>query len=242
MYQVLQVPPSDPRLDEAVAVMVASFGDNQTTSRHLPDPGRRHRYMRHLSTAGVRDVARYGRVWVAERSAAGAGRGIGADPPDPTVGGRQRPGSAAADAAVGGVLLALPPGGFPASLRRRLRMLPRIGRAASVARRAYPALRRAAVDLRGTLPSTQDWWYMHTVAVHPEVRRGGVGSMLVRHALRAGDETGSPAYLHTQGLGLARRWQRFGFVTVGTQCGHGSDEPPYHTMHRPSARAEAHDG
>lgn len=63
-------------------------------------------------------------------------------------------------------------------------------------------------------------WYLPMIAADPRWFGKGLGSLLMKHALRRCDEEGMPAYLESSNPRNIPFYERFGFRTIGEiQCG-----------------------
>jgi ribosomal protein S18 acetylase RimI-like enzyme len=75
-------------------------------------------------------------------------------------------------------------------------------------------------------------WYLPVIGVDPAYQGRGIGSLLMRHALRRCDEDGLPAYLESSNPRNLSLYLRFGFEIVGRiQVG---TSPPVVPMLRPA--------
>jgi hypothetical protein len=195
----IRIEPVGRRVAEAGAVLAASLVDAPGGSlRGLPRPGRL-RLLRIVLTAATRDAARHGCALAAVES---TGRIVG-------------------------VLLLMPPGTYPMGVRRRARMAATMLRAAIGAPRRFAAFRRAAAARGATLPTSGDWWMLHTIGVHPRAHRRGVATGLLRHGLAVVDGSGGqPCHLHTASPAAAVLFRAFGFAAAagadGGPCADGS--------------------
>lgn len=62
----------------------------------------------------------------------------------------------------------------------------------------------------------EEHWYLPLIGVDPASQGGGIGSGLLRHALRQCDEQSLPAYLEATSEASARLYGRHGFEHLGT--------------------------
>jgi GNAT superfamily N-acetyltransferase len=116
-----------------------------------------------------------------------------------------------------GVALWLPPGAYPLSTARKARMLPSMLRvAASSGPPAALALGRV-----GGRMARSGWgrriWYLRAMGVRPEVRRRGVGALVLAPVLARADEEGFACALHTSDPSVVPFFQRHGFRILGRE-------------------------
>jgi ribosomal protein S18 acetylase RimI-like enzyme len=170
--------------------------------RHLfPDPVRRQRVLRPFLTGTARDVARHGRLDVAR-----------------------------IDGRIAGAALWMPPGAWPASPGRKVRMTPALTVALLAAgRRARPWLRTGAA----LEADTDDGWYLIALGIAPPAQRRGAGRRLLTPVLTRADADGAAAGLHTSDPANVAFYRRAGFQ-VTRQLGElFPGGPAYLSMHRP---------
>lgn len=191
---LVRVEPVAGRTGPTAAMLAASFAEYPATRRLLPDPAVRRRLLRRLLAGSVRDAARHGLALVAVDPAA---TGPGTGP------------------AVVGALLAMPPGRYPLTLRRRLGKLPAILWAAVAAPRRFPAYLRSTAARKADLPPPDGWWYAHLLGVHPAAGHEPVATALLRDLLARVDRTGLPCHLHTASPAEVEFYRRFGFEVAG---------------------------
>jgi len=165
-------------------MLAASHADYPAFRHLLADPEQRQRFLLPFMTGAARDVARNGTMLVAV-----------------DVG------------EILGVALWLPPGAWPASWRRKLRMLPSLLKAMAIAGRRAPMWARTgkALDVRA---NGRPCWYLQALGVSPTAQRGGVGTALMRPILERADKEDVECRLHTSDPRNITYYQRFGF-TVG---------------------------
>jgi GNAT superfamily N-acetyltransferase len=164
-----------------------------------PNPSVRARVLRAYLTAIARDAA----VW--------GGAVLAKDGIDPV-----------------GATLWLPPGAFPLSLSRKLRLSPALLRMAADAPRSA-----IAFGLIGGRLARGSWaepvWYLRAMGVRPEARRRGVGSLLLAPVLASADEEGAQCRVHISDPSAVQFFQRYGFRRCGREI------PVY--RRRPGVRA-----
>jgi len=96
-----------------------------------------------------------------------------------------------------------------------------------------PASKPAAFSMfeqMGSYHPREPHWHLPLIGVDPARQGRGVGSALLRHALRAADEQGLPAYLEATSPQNAALYARHGFEPLGTVQAAGS--PPIVPMLR----------
>jgi GNAT superfamily N-acetyltransferase len=96
--------------------------------------------------------------------------------------------------------------------RERLRHLPSLVRAIGL--RHLPTAAAQSARYERHRPR-RPHWYLEEIAVGPDARGLGVGSVLIRHRLAAVDAAGLPAYLEATTDASRRLYERFGFVATG---------------------------
>jgi GNAT superfamily N-acetyltransferase len=115
-----------------------------------------------------------------------------------------------------GVALWLPPGAFPLSALRKLRLVPAMLRVAARAPWAAAGLGAAGSRIAGG-----DWreptWYLRAMGVHPDARRRGVGALLLAPVLARADEEGARCGLHTSDPSVVPFFQSHGFRLGGQE-------------------------
>jgi GNAT superfamily N-acetyltransferase len=187
------IEPVGSRITATAGVLASSLVDAPgATLRRTPSAGR-WRLLRTVLAAVTRDAVRHGNALAAVDG----------------------------DGQVVGGLLLMPPGTYPVTGRRRVRMTATMLRAAIRAPRRFAAFRRAAAARGATLPAGGDWWMLHTIGVHPRAHRRGVAAGLMREAMSIIDSTGLPCHLHTASPAAAALFRSFGFA-----AGSGSADIP----------------
>lgn len=158
----LHVETAGPASAAAAAGVLCRSHAEYPAFRHLfPDPVRRQRVLRPFLTCTARDVARHGRLDVAR-----------------------------IDGRIAGAALWMPPGAWPASPGRKVRMTPALTVALLAAgRRARPWLRTGAA----LEADTDDGWYLIALGIAPPAQRRGAGRRLLTPVLTRADADGAPA-------------------------------------------------
>jgi GNAT superfamily N-acetyltransferase len=126
-----------------------------------------------MFTAGLRDATRFRHVHAATREA----KGLTGDE-------------------LVGVAVWLPPGAFPLSTARQLRVLPGMTGVLAAAPRSARRLIRYTSGI-ARLHLAQPYWYLEVVGVDAEARGLGVGTRLLEPVLALADEARQSCYLET---------------------------------------------
>lgn len=109
----------------------------------------------------------------------------------------------------------LPPGAFPWSLTRKLRVLPAMVRVCA----AYPGAFRRFVQYGSRVEAhhrdADPSWYLVVLSVRPERQRRGLGGRLMAPILEKADREGVTCRLETADPKNVGYYQRFGFEVVG---------------------------
>jgi GNAT superfamily N-acetyltransferase len=197
------------RAHEAGLLLAASHAHYPGFARLFPDPDVRQRILRTFMPAAARDSARYGHALIAHDNDG-----------------------------VLGVALWMPPGTFPLTGLRKMRMTPALTRAALVARRSMRPFARVGAALEAAHPSGASW-YLQAMGIHPRAQRRGVGTRLMEPGLTLADEAGLPCYLQTSDPANVGYYQRFGFEVVQPAIEPFPAGPTYIGMNRPPARSTA---
>ncbi len=200
------------RIDRLRPTQAAQAGDLLTAShaeypsfRHLfPDSATRHRVLRLFMTAAAGDATAHGRALVAHD-----------------------------DHGLLGVALWMPPGSYPLSLGRKLRMTPALLRVALVARSAFLAFARVGATLEQAYSDSRAW-YLQALGVHPRAQRRGVGRQLLAPVLALADEAGLACHLHTADPANIAYYRRFGFAVSQPAVQVFANGPYYIGMTRPA--------
>ena len=191
----------------AGAVLVASHADYPAFRMEFPAADVRRRVLLPFQTAAVRDAARYGCA----------------------------DGSFVADQ-LAGVALWQPPGRFPLSPRRKIRMTPALVRAAAAAPSAFPRFARSGAALERAIP-TEPVWYLQALGVHPGAQRRGVGAALLAEGLARVDADKLACHLHTSDPANLEYYRRWGFRLTQPAFTAGPGGPTYYGMTRPAAHS-----
>jgi ribosomal protein S18 acetylase RimI-like enzyme len=184
----------------AARILVASHAEYPAFRHLINDPAGRRRALRPFMLAAARDAARHGRCDVA-------------------FDGTESVGAA----------LWMPPGRWPASARRKLRMMPGITRAMVIAGRAARAWSRTGAALERDLGS-EHAWYLLALGVHPDVQRCGVGRRLLLPVIEEATAAGLPCVLHTSDPANIPYYERFGFGVVRSLSPLFANGPAYLSM------------
>ena len=148
------------RLSEGAGVLARSYHDHPNVIDFFPEGKVRAVALPHVCTAGLRDALGFGHVYAAMR-----------------------------EAKIVGVAAWLPPGTFPLSLRRQLRVLPNIVRILATAPRSTRRLLWFISSVTGHHPE-QLYWYPENVGVEPATRGLGIGTRLLEPFLSLADGAG----------------------------------------------------
>lgn len=170
--------------------------------RHLfPDRVRRLQVLRPFLTATTRDAARHGRLDIAR-----------------------------IDDRVVGAAVWMPPGSWPASPMRKLRMTPALTVAllAAAGRARFWLRTGAALEA-----DTGDGWYLVALGVDPSAQRLGVGGRLLAPVLALADADGAAVGLHTSDPANVAYYRRSGFTMARPLGELFPGGPAYLSMRRP---------
>jgi GNAT superfamily N-acetyltransferase len=115
-----------------------------------------------------------------------------------------------------GAALWLPPGAFPPSAARKLRLLPVMVRVALRSPGGAAALGLIGVRM-GRQRRSEPGWYLRAMGVHPDSRGRGVGALLLAPVLARADEEGAPCALHLSDPAMVPYFQRHGFRLSGRE-------------------------
>jgi ribosomal protein S18 acetylase RimI-like enzyme len=189
-------------VDAAALVLAASHADYPAFRHVFPDPAVRRRALLPFMRATAKDASQWPSSAVARRA-------------------RE----------VVAVAVWLPPGAFPWSAGRKLRITPALVRTALAAPRAFPTFAKVGTASERSHP-TEPHWYLEVLGVDPSAQREGWGSRVLRPGLRHADAEGLPCYLETSDPANEAFYQRLGFETVSTLM-HITGGPPYLGMRRP---------
>lgn len=199
--------PAD-RLVEAASVLSRAYHDHPNFVDFFPDESVRARTLPHVFAAGLRDALGFEHVYVAMHG-------------DEIV----------------GVATWLPPGAFPLSPGRQLRVLPEMVRTLASAPRSMPRLLRFMTNVSRRHPE-QPYWYLENVGVEPAAQGLGIGTQLLVPVLALADGAGQPCYLETQTERNVAWYRKLGFETKDASIHFVPGGPPNWTMIRHPVRCE----
>jgi ribosomal protein S18 acetylase RimI-like enzyme len=191
------------RLAEAAGVLARSFRDNPNIIDLFPEEEVRTRVLPHVFAAGLRDALDFGHVYAAAMRA------------DEIV----------------GVATWLPPGAFPLSLGRQLRVLPDMVRILATAPRSTRRLVQFTTNVTKRHPK-QPYWYLENVGVEPAAQGLGIGTRLLEPVLSLADAAGQPCYLETQTERNVAWYRKLGFEVRDSEVSCTPGGPPNWTMIR----------
>jgi len=167
----------DAEFREAVALLVKAFDGSTLFQLAFPEPATRCRLVDLLFTAALKDALRFGQVELAYNGH------------------------------IAGVFIWYPPGLYPLSALRTLRLLPEYLRMLRAAPLGIAKLARANMTLNRVRPQVR-----HCHGYFLGGRPGEqVGSSLARRVLEIADEVGHPIYLETQEPRAVNLYTRLGF-------------------------------
>lgn len=195
------------RSDQVAATagaLARAFDDDPVTVHLLPQPAVRAKTLRAHFRATLLDALPFSQAW----GVFDDGRSVGAS-------------------------IWYPPGAWPMSLSRNLRLVAGIAtRAALGAVRAAPdAIRFFRESERVHLEEPH--WYLSTLGVHPALQGKGGGGRVLEPALARCDDDHQPAYLETGKERNIAWYARHGFELV-EELRPLRDGPPLWTMLRPA--------
>jgi GNAT superfamily N-acetyltransferase len=191
------------RLASAAALLARSFQDDPGHVHLYPDAEARARALPHEFSAACRDGLGLGHVHTASL----AGR-------------------------LAGVAVWLPPGGYPMSIRRQLRVLPDVVRLCLAAPRSFGRVVHFGAAVGRAHPA-QPYWYLEAVGVDPAVQGRGVGTRLLQPVLDIADRARLPCYLETDTEPNVRWYQGLGFEVRTADVQFTPGGPRFWTMLRP---------
>jgi GNAT superfamily N-acetyltransferase len=190
------------RLAEAAGVLARSFHDSPNLVHLFPDARARAGALPHLQRACLRDALGLGHVYAATLRSE-----------------------------VVGVAAWLPPGAFPLSPRRQLRVLPDTTRILAASPRSTPRLLRFMAGVRRLHPA-QPYWYLEVVGVEPAAQGLGVGTRLLEPIHVRADEAGQRCYLETMTERNVAWYGKLGFEVSRAGVSFAPCGPPNWTMLR----------
>jgi ribosomal protein S18 acetylase RimI-like enzyme len=192
---------------DAGMVIAASHADYPGFRHVFPDTEARRRALGPFMVATARDAAAHGHGLIAETSG------------------------------VVGVALWMPPGTFPLSSGRKVRMAPALIRMTLTVRggamRRFAQVGSALERAHPPEPS----WYLQAMGVHPRAQRQGAGSRLMAAGIALADKDQLPCYLQTSDPANVKYYQRFGFELIQPAIATYPGGPTYIGMIRPAVRA-----
>jgi GNAT superfamily N-acetyltransferase len=190
------------RLAEAVGVLSRSYQDHPNFIDFFPAAEVRARALPRVCAAGLRDALALGHVYAALHGGA-----------------------------LVGVAAWLPPGGFPPSPWRQLRVAPDLLRVLAAAPRSTGRLRQFMANVARRHPP-RPYWYLENVGVEPAMQGRGIGRRLLRPVLALADAAGQPCYLETQTERNVAWYRTLGFEVREAGIAFTAGGPPNWTMLR----------
>ncbi len=136
---------------------------------------------------------------------------------------------AASATGVGAAALWAPPGGWEATNREQIAMLPAVIRAF---RGRLGVARALSEEMKANHPE-EPHWYLAMIGSDPQVRGGGFGNALIRSRLDRCDAEGAPAYLESSNPDNIGYYLRFGFEVTGEIAMPGGGPPLWPMWRRP---------
>ncbi len=203
----VRIAPFDPgRIGEVARVLAAALIDEPGFASVYPEPAARRTVMEALMRLPVMDSAPFKTVWVAT-----------------SVGSNE----------IVGAAVWLPPGAFPFSPWRGIRMAPSMLQLLHYGPRAFGKLLKMGVNAQRLFPD-EPTWYLQILGVAPSQQGRGIGSRLIAPALALADAKGEPAYLETGEEINLRFYERAGFQVREAAAQLAPAPGPTHwTMYRP---------
>lgn len=187
-------------------VIAASHADYPGFRHVFPNHEARRRALGPFMVATARDAAAHGHGLIAESSG------------------------------VVGVALWMPPGTFPLSSARKVRMTPALIRMTLIVGGAMRRFARVGSALERAHPPEPSW-YLQAMGVHPRVQRQGAGARLMAAGIALADRDRLPCYLQTSDPANVKYYERFGFELVQPAIATYPGGPTYLGMRRPAVRA-----
>jgi len=191
---------------EAGMVIAAGHADYPGFRHVFPNTEARHRALGPFMVATARDAAAHGHGLIAESSG------------------------------IVGVALWMPPGAFPLSSGRKVRMTPALIRMALIVGGAIRRFAQVGSALERARPPEPSW-YLQAMGVHPRVQRQGAGSRLMAAGIALADKDQLPCYLQTSDPANVKYYERFGFELIQPAIATYPGGPTYIGMIRPAVRA-----
>ena len=194
------------RLSEAAALLARAFHEDPGHVHLYPDATARARALPHQFSAACREAMGLSHVRTA------------------SVGGR-----------LVGIAVWLPPGAYPISIWRQLRLVPDVARMCLASPRSFGKVVRFAAAAHMAHPA-QPYWYLQVIGVEPALQGRGIGTRLVGPVLDMADRAGQPCYLETDTAPNVRWYRGLGFEVRAAGVEFIAGGPPYWTMLRPPPR------
>jgi GNAT superfamily N-acetyltransferase len=177
------VPLARQHVPQAARVIATALADDPGYSHLMPDPARRVGELTALYRMTLADSIAHGRGFVT------------------TLG-----------SVVTGALALYPPGAYPMSTARWVRVGGRLAVLAALAREQSGGLIRFG---RLTVPGVPTHsWYLEAAGVRPDLQRAGRGTALIEAALALIDEAGDESYLETTKPANVAYYERFGYASI----------------------------
>jgi len=193
------------RIGEVARVLATSLIDEPGFAAIYPDRATRCLVMESLMRLPISDSAPFGTVWVA------------------TDGDE-----------IAGAAVWLPPGAFPPTAWRGIRMLPKLFLLLRYGPRAFGGLLAMGRNAQRHFPD-EPIWYLQILGVAPGQQGRGIGTRLIAPALALADAKGEPAYLETGEEINLRFYDRAGFeVREAAAQLVPAPGPTHWTMYRPA--------
>ncbi|HEU4540957.1 MAG TPA: GNAT family N-acetyltransferase [Jiangellaceae bacterium] len=200
----LQVNRLNPQQATAAGSVIAASHADYPAFRHVfPNTEARRRALVPFMVATVRDAAAHGHALIAESDG------------------------------VIGVALWMPPGTFPLSSARKVRMAPALIRMTVIVRGAMRRFAQVGSALERAHPPEASW-YLQAMGVHPRAQRQGAGSRLMAAGIALADKDQLPCYLQTSDPANVNYYERFGFRVVQPAIETYQGGPTYIGMTRPA--------
>jgi GNAT superfamily N-acetyltransferase len=191
------------RLSEAAGVLARSYHDHPNFIDFFQEEKVRALALPHVCTEGLRDALGFGHVHAAVR-----------------------------DAKIVGVAAWLPPGAFPLTLWRELRVLPDdMVRILATAPRSTPRLLKFMTNVSKRHPE-QPYWYLENVGVEPAAQGLGICTRVLEPVLSLAHAAGQSCYLETQTKRNVAWYRKLGFEIREAEVHFVPGGPPNWTMIR----------
>lgn len=202
---VAVIRPLEPEeLNEAGRVLARSHQSDPAFSWIYPDPARRAKALAPLLTQWTRDALPHGGVYVA-----------------------------ASDSAILGVFVTLPPGCFPLTLWRKIRIGSRYLPILTAAPRSFRALLSYQDEAERHHPEEESW-YMEILGIDDGLRGLGLGTRLIEHVLALADEQGAVSFCETAVERNVVHYERLGFQVTNPAVPLVKGGPTHWHMERPA--------